>query len=122
MQRKLRTFAYLAAGHAALVVGVIGIFVPLLPTTPFLLIAGFCYERGSPRLHAWLRGHRYVGRYITAWEDRGVIPLRAKIFAVTMIALATAYIVYAAPLIAVKVGMLVVALVVSGYILSRPSE
>jgi len=59
--------------------GVLGIFVPLLPTTPFLLLAAACFVRSSPRLYAWLIHHRWFGRYIRFYRQYRAIPLRAKI-------------------------------------------
>lgn len=71
-------------GSLALGLGVIGIFVPLLPTTPFLLLAAALYVRSSPRLYAWLLANRYLGRYIRNFRENRAIPLRAKIVALTL--------------------------------------
>ena len=54
----------IVVGTLSLVLGIVGVFVPLLPTTPFLLLAAACYARGSERLYRWLVGHRYLGQYI----------------------------------------------------------
>lgn len=70
---------YLVAGWAALGLGVIGIVLPLLPTTPFVLLAAFLFTRGSPRARAWLVEHARFGPVIAAWEENGAIPRRAKI-------------------------------------------
>ncbi|NYT35412.1 DUF454 domain-containing protein [Allopusillimonas soli] len=60
-------------GTIALVLGIIGIFLPLLPTTPFLLLASACYVRGSRRMHAWLMNHRHLGPYLHAiYTDKGL--------------------------------------------------
>lgn len=74
-------------GHLFVAIGVIGIFVPLLPTTPFLLLAAGCYARGSERLYGWLRSHPRLGPVLVSWQDHGVIKPRAKIIAVSLIAL-----------------------------------
>lgn len=68
-------------GVVALALGVLGIFLPLLPTTPFLLLAAFCFLRGSPRLHAWLMSHRILGPYIRDFQAGRGIPLRSKCIA-----------------------------------------
>lgn len=71
-------------GTVALALGLLGIFLPLLPTTPFLLLAAFCYLRGSPRLHAWLMSHRILGPYIRDFQSGRGIPLRSKCIALAL--------------------------------------
>jgi hypothetical protein len=66
-------------GTLFLLVGILGIIVPLLPATPFLLLASTCYVRGSQTLHRWLIRNRYVGTYITAIKEHRGMPLTAKI-------------------------------------------
>ncbi|MBK7061506.1 MAG: YbaN family protein [Rubrivivax sp.] len=83
-------WAWLLSGGVALATGVVGIFLPLLPTTPFVLLAAYCFARGSPRWEAWLLGHPRFGPMVRDWRDRHVIPLRAKQLAWTMMALASA--------------------------------
>ena len=72
------------AGALALVLGLVGIFVPLLPTTPFVLLASFCFVRGSPALHAKLLANRRFGPAIRDWEAGRGIPRRAKRLAIVM--------------------------------------
>ena len=72
---------WLGAGLAALVAGIVGVFVPLLPTTPFLLLAAFCFARSSERLHRWLVDHPRLGPPIADWREYGAISRRAKILA-----------------------------------------
>ncbi|MGP9567994.1 YbaN family protein [Halomonas sp. AOP5-B2-8] len=68
-------------------IGVLGIFLPLLPTTVFMLIAVYCASKGSPRFEAWIRSRHYVGPLLVTWEQERAIPRRAKLAAVSMIAL-----------------------------------
>jgi uncharacterized protein len=77
---------FFTVGCIAVVLGVIGIIVPVLPTTPFLLLAAWAFSRSSPRFEAWLIGHRHLGPPIRAWRERGAISRRAKIVAVVTIA------------------------------------
>ncbi|SFV32042.1 hypothetical protein SAMN05216456_1524 [Devosia crocina] len=72
---------YLLAGLVLLGLGIIGAFLPLMPTTIFLILAAWCFSRSSRRLEAWLLGHRYLGPTIVNWRRHGVIPPRAKILA-----------------------------------------
>lgn len=71
-------------GVLALVLGVIGIVVPLLPTTPFLLLAAACFARGSQRMHGWLLNNRVFGKFISDYEQGRGIPARAKVIALLM--------------------------------------
>ncbi|MEW6517620.1 MAG: YbaN family protein [candidate division FCPU426 bacterium] len=78
-------WVYLLAGWICLLLGFIGIWVPLLPTTPFVLLAAFCFSRGSVRLHRWLRETRLFGPVIRDWEACRGIRTSAKIKATIMI-------------------------------------
>ena len=84
-------------GMAFLAIGLVGIAVPLLPTTPFVLLAGICFGRGSSRLHAWLNGHPVLGPPLHQWKKHGAISRPAKRAA--MVAMA------AAPLLTLVVGL-----------------
>ena len=74
----------LALAVVCVVLGVIGIFEPVLPTVPFLLLAAWAASRSSPRLHHWLVNHRRFGRPLRDWESHGVVPRRAKWAATVM--------------------------------------
>ncbi|MEM8918207.1 MAG: YbaN family protein [Pseudomonadota bacterium] len=69
---------YLAAGFTALALGSIGIFLPLLPTVPFVMLAAFCFARSSPRLETWLVEHPYFGLHIRNWRHNRSITKRGK--------------------------------------------
>ena len=77
---------WLAAGLTACALGLIGAVLPLLPTTPFMLLAAFCFARSSPRLERWLTEHRLFGPAIADWRRNGAISRRAKQLATVMIA------------------------------------
>lgn len=76
------------AGLISLVLGVIGIFLPLLPTTPFVLLSAFCFSRSSQKLHDWLLAHPRLGPPILEWRDHGAISKRAKGLAAVALVLA----------------------------------
>lgn len=75
----MRKVAGIVGGSVCVGLGVAGIFLPLLPTTPFLLLAAALYVRSSPRLYAWLLSHRWLGEYIRHFREHRAIPLRVKI-------------------------------------------
>ena len=70
---------WLLAGHVSVLAGTIGIFLPLLPTTPFLLLAAVCYERSSPRLRQWLYANRYLRYYLDHYREGSGVPLAVKV-------------------------------------------
>jgi len=84
MSRAARTLL-VVCGTVALALGLVGVFLPLLPTTPFLLLAAACYARSSTRLHDWLLNHRVFGEYIRDYRDRRGMKLRAKIVALGLL-------------------------------------
>jgi uncharacterized membrane protein YbaN (DUF454 family) len=81
-------------GACALLLGILGIFLPLLPTTPFLLLASACFARGSPRLHGWLLSNKLFGPYLRDFEQGKGIPLKAKVVAVAMLWTSMAFAIY----------------------------
>jgi uncharacterized protein len=76
----LRPF-YFALGCVLLALGLVGIFVPLMPTTIFLILAAWCFARSSRRAEAWLLNHRRFGPAIVAWRTNGAIARRYKVLA-----------------------------------------
>jgi uncharacterized protein len=80
-----------AAGTLSVVLGTLGIFLPLLPTTPFLLLAAACYARSSPSFLAWLLGNRWFGSYIRNYRERRGLPLRQKVVTLTLLWLAIGF-------------------------------
>ncbi|WP_310566341.1 YbaN family protein [Hydrogenophaga sp.] len=70
------------AGSVSLVLGLIGVVVPGLPTTPFVLLAAACYAKASPRLHAWLLNHRLTGPLLRDWEANRSLTRRTKLISV----------------------------------------
>lgn len=77
-------FFLVALGCISLVLGIVGIFVPLLPTTPFLLLSAALWVRSSPRLYGWLLAHPYFGEYVRNFRENRAIPLRAKILSLAL--------------------------------------
>ena len=73
----------LAAGFVLLVIGAIGMVVPMLPGTVFLILAAWCFTRSSPKFEAWLLNHRWLGPGVVRWRETGAIPPMVKLFALS---------------------------------------
>jgi len=110
----------LCLGYASLALGVIGIFLPVLPTTPFVLLAAWCFARSNPALADRLYDHPRFGALLRAWRDERAIPLRAKLTALTMLALSYALILWLADSRLVPVVLAAIMGSVAVYIATRP--
>ncbi len=111
---------WMLSGGVSLALGLAGVVLPLLPTTPFVLLAAYCFARSSPRLHDWLLGHRIFGPMIRDWTEHRAIPPRAK--RASIIAMAAAFCLSLAlglrwEILAVQGAVL---LVMGSFILTRP--
>lgn len=88
---------WLFAGWCSLLLGLIGAFLPLLPTVPFVLLAAGCFSRGSPRWERWLLAHPRFGPWVRDWRVSRAVPLRAKQWAVAMMGVSSAWAWFAMP-------------------------
>lgn len=113
---------FVSAGLFFVVLGVVGAFLPILPTTPFMILAAGCFARSSPRLEAWLLSHPVFGPMLRDWRERGAIPRRAKMAAVVGCAFGYALFWFGTEPTAVS-GTVVALLMLTGlaYVFSRPS-
>lgn len=108
-------------GWVAVILGVIGLFLPVLPTTPFIILAAFIFGKGSPKTRQWLLRHPTFGRMILEWEENGAISAKIKVLSCSMMVatLLTSW------WFDVKPWVLIVQLVcvsaAAYYILSRPT-
>lgn len=110
---------FILLGSLSLVLAVVGIFLPLLPTTPLLLLAAALYLRSSPRLYEWLLNHKYLGSYIRNFREYRAIPLRAKIVSVTLIWVTLLYCaLWVVPQIWIKILLIGLAVALTIHILS----
>ena len=126
---------YTIVGTTSLILGIIGIFLPLLPTTPFLLLTAAMYFRssprlyywltaalyfkGSPRLYNWLLNHRHFGPYIRNFREHKAIPLHAKIVSVSLIWITLSYCaIWILPYIWARILFLIIAISTTWHIVS----
>ena len=114
---------YLVLGILCVVLGVIGIFLPVLPTTPFLIFAAFFFSRSSSRFHQWLMNHKHFGPPIHDWNTRGVIRRAHKTLA-TIMFLISAVVIMLRPQIPLigKISFAVFMIAVLIFIWTRPSQ
>lgn len=97
MWNDLRRGLWIALAYVALGLGILGVFLPGLPTTPFVLLAAWAAARGSRRLHQYLLGHRLFGPMVRDWQARGAVSRRAKRLATLTMALCAVVMFAAAP-------------------------
>ncbi|KAA8702076.1 YbaN family protein [Pseudomonas cannabina] len=108
-----------AVGWLSVALGVIGIFLPVLPTTPFLLLAAACFARSSPRFYHWLINHRQLGPWIRDYLEGNGIPLKGKIYAIGMMWASISLSCYLVPSNWARGFMLTSAVLVTLYILKQ---
>lgn len=82
---RLKRGLWNTAGSIALVLGIIGIAIPIMPTTPFLLLAAACYLRGSRRMYDWLMGNRWFGTYLLDYMEGRGIPMITKVLTLVVL-------------------------------------
>ena len=119
----LRRGVYFSIGAMSVAMGIIGIFVPLWPTTCFLLLAAWCFARSSPRAERWLHENRLFGRYLRDYRERGVISSRVR---TTSVATLWIFIGISALLLASRLWAVALLLLVAGavtaHLYSLPTE
>ena len=112
---------WLGAGWVAVGLGAAGVVLPLLPTTPFLILAAFCFSRGSERLHHWLITHRVFGPPLADWREHRAVSTRAKSIAIVAMAAVFAFsIAMSVPAWALA-AQCTVLVAVAVFLLTRPS-
>ncbi|MEE8727604.1 MAG: DUF454 family protein [Rahnella inusitata] len=93
-------------GWICVVLATLGVVLPLLPTTPFLLLAAWCFARSSPRFHHWLLHRSWFGSYLRHWQQHRALPKGAKPKAVALILVTFAVSIYFVPLLWVRILLL----------------
>lgn len=112
-------YIYIFIGTLSLLLGIIGIFLPVLPTTPFLLLTAAFYVRGSQRMYFWLMNQKQLGPYIRNFMEYKAIPLRAKVVSVSFVWITMLYVIICVVSYSwLKILLLVLAVAISSHILS----
>ncbi|MBR3118458.1 YbaN family protein [Oceanobacillus profundus] len=118
--KSIKKMFLIIAGTISLVLGVLGIMLPLLPTTPFLLLSAACYVRSSDKLYQWLITNKYVGSYILNYREGKGIPLKAKIVSVSLLWVSMLYtIAFVIPLVMVKILLFLIGSYFTWFILKQ---
>nr|WP_217435728.1 YbaN family protein [Cupriavidus gilardii] len=115
--------AWATLGIVCMLLAVLGVFLPVLPATPFVLLAAACFARGSERFHDWLMSHPRLGPIVHDWQRHRSIPLRAKILAIAMMWISlptTAWLLRARP--AFSIAVLAIGAVATAYLLYLPTR
>lgn len=109
----------LLAGNFFVAFGILGIFLPLLPTTPFLLLAAACYIRSSERFYNWLMNNKWLGNYIKNYREKKSIPLKVKVLSLSFLWLTIGYSVFfVVNIFLLRVILILIAIGVTIHVLS----
>ena len=114
---------YFTLGWTFFGIGFAGAFLPVLPTTPFMLVSLWCFSRSSPRFHNWLYSHKFFGPPLQQWHEYRVIPLTAKIVALLFMTIALIYM-HVFSVFAFWVKLMATTIIIYGawFILTKPSR
>ena len=118
----MKKLILLIVGWLCVGLGFVGIFIPGIPTTIFLIIALWAFARSSKRFHAWLLNHQRFGPILRNWESHKVVPIKAKIVMVILQILVVIMIQYTFNSLFVTVALLIVLILVAWYVISLPSK
>ena len=111
---------YLILGWFSLITGIIGIFLPLLPTTPLVLLAAWCFSRSSERFHTWLIEHKVFGPILRDWQSSDGIPRKARNRAIIFMWAGMAISIFIVSRLWATIGLITIGLCVSTYLLRMP--
>ena len=119
MKQKWLRVVLIATGSLFTGLGILGIFLPVLPTTPFLLLAAACYARSSQKFYDWLLNNRYFGNYIKNYRERKSVPLTVKMLIVALLWVTIGFsVIFAVETIFIRVLLILMAIGVSIHVFS----
>ena len=118
----MKKIILLSLGWICVGLGFIGIFVPGLPTTIFLIVALWAFTKSSNKLRIWLLNHKKFGPFLRDWQEHRVVPLRAKILMVILQTCVVIMVHYTFNNLFITIGLIVILVLVASYVLSLPSK
>lgn len=116
--KNIKKYLLIIVGSLTLILGTIGIFIPILPTTPFLLVCAYCYIRSSKSLYDWLINHKVFGKYVYSYLVHKAIKKSSKIIAITLIWASLSFTIYLLQNIYLAFMLIFIGGAVSIYLLS----
>ena len=118
-RNRILRWVLIITGTISVALGILGIFLPLLPTTVFFLLAAWCYSRSSERFYNWLHHNRFFGKYLTNYRIGGGMTLLSKIFSMTLLWGAILYsVIFVTANIYIRIILIVIAVSVSWHLIA----
>ena len=118
----MKRMILISLGWLCVSLGFIGIFVPGIPTTIFLIIALWAFTKSSKKLRHWLLNHKRFGPILNNWQQHKVVPRRAKILMVVLMSLAVVLFYYSLQNLYLTIGLIIILVLVAIYVISLPSK
>ena len=118
----MKRMILISLGWLCVGLGFIGIFVPGIPTTIFLIIALWAFTKSSKKLRNWLLNHKRFGPILNNWQQHKVVPRRAKILMVVLMSLASILFYYSLQNLYLTIGLVIILVLVAIYVISLPSK
>ena len=118
----MKRIILISLGWLCVGLGFVGVFVPGIPTTIFLIIALWAFTKSSEKLRHWLLNHKRFGPILNNWQEHKVVPLKAKILMVTLMFSAVILFYYSLQNLYLTIGLIIVLVLVAIYVISLPSK
>ena len=114
---------YFILGWFFFAIGAIGVLLPVVPTTPFMLLALWAFSRSSERFHNWLYNQHFFGPPLQMWQNHSVIPLAAKVMSISFMSISFVFMIFFSPIhIILKLVIGLLMLYGAWFVLSKPSN
>ena len=118
----MKRIIFISLGWLCVGLGFVGVFVPGIPTTIFLIIALWAFTKSSEKLRYWLLNHKRFGPILNNWQEHKVVPRRAKILMVVLMSLAVILFYYSSQSLILTIGLIIILVSVAIYVISFPSK